>query len=60
MTRKKLLLENAETVLEKGNAGLSDSDRENKELQAKIGRLALENDFVAGAFGRVKWANPAK
>ena len=50
----------AETVFERGHAGTSDSEREIKELHAKIGRLAMENDFLAGALGRVKYASAAK
>ena len=26
-----------------------------KNMQAKIGQLALENDFLAGALGRIEW-----
>ena len=26
-----------------------------KDMQAKIGQLALENDFLAGALGRIEW-----
>ncbi len=31
-----------------------------KEMQAKIGRLALENDFLAGALGRIDGASAKK
>jgi hypothetical protein len=31
-----------------------------KDMQAKIGQLALENDFLAGALGRVDGASAKK
>lgn len=54
MTWKKQLLESAETLFERGHVGVSDSERETKELHAKIGRLAMENDFLEKALGRIK------
>ena len=31
-----------------------------KDMQAKIGQLALENDFLAGALGRIDGASAKK
>ena len=40
------------TPAEKRDAGGGPSV---KDMQAKIGQLALENDFLAGALGRIEW-----
>lgn len=48
---KKQLLERAEEVFVKDKQAASGPDI--KELHAKIGQLALENDFLAGALGRI-------
>jgi transposase-like protein len=47
---KKLLMERAPDVFDKGKPS---KDPDVKELHAKIGQLAMENDFLAGALGRV-------
>jgi transposase-like protein len=47
---KKLLMERAQEVFEKG----APSKEPNiKELHAKIGQLAMENDFLSVALGRI-------
>ena len=50
-----------------GPWGVSDPGREResqgpsvKDMQAKIGQLALENDFLAGALGRIDGASAKK
>ncbi len=48
---KKHLLEKAPDVFDKGKP--SGKELDIKELHAKIGQLAMENDFLAGALGRV-------
>ena len=48
---KKILLEKAPDVFDKGKSSGKEPDI--KELHAKIGQLAMENDFLAGALGRV-------
>ena len=40
------------TPAEKRDAGGGPSV---KDMQAKIGQMALENDFLAGALGRIEW-----
>ena len=48
---KKHLLEKASEVFEKGKKYSNEPDV--KELHAKIGRLTMENDFLAVALGRI-------
>jgi transposase len=48
---KKYLLEKASEVFEKGNH--SEKEPNVKELHAKIGQLAMENDFLSIALGRI-------
>jgi transposase-like protein len=48
---KKQLLERAEEVFSKDKKGESGPDV--KELHAKIGQLAMENDFLSVALGRI-------
>jgi transposase-like protein len=48
---KKQLLEGAEGIFSKDRK--PDAVPEVKELHAKIGQLAMENDFLASALGRV-------
>jgi transposase len=48
---KRHLLEKAPDVFDKGKSSGKEPDI--KELHAKIGQLAMENDFLAGALGRV-------
>ncbi len=48
---KKQLLERAEEVFSKDKK--EDSGPDIKELHAKIGQLAMENDFLSVALGRI-------
>jgi len=48
---KKQLLERAQEVFSKDNQTAAGPDV--KELHAKIGQLAMENDFLSGALGRI-------
>ncbi len=48
---KKQLLEGAEDVFSKDKKAETGPDI--KELHAKIGQLAMENDFLSGALGRI-------
>jgi len=47
---KKILLEKASDVFDKGNPS---REPDIKELHAKIGQLAMENDFLSVALGRI-------
>ena len=47
---KKLLMERASEVFDKGKPS---REPDVKELHAKIGQLAMENDFLAVALGRI-------
>jgi transposase len=47
---KKVLLEKAPEVFDKGSHS---KEPDVKELHAKIGQLAMENDFLAVALGRI-------
>ena len=55
---KKQLLEGAEDVFSKGKQEASGPDI--KELHAKIGQLALENDFLAHALERIDGSSARK
>jgi transposase len=48
---KKQLLERAEEVFSRGKQAKAGPDV--KELHAKIGQLAIENDFLSHALGRI-------
>jgi len=48
---KKQLLDRAEEIFSTDKE--ADASPDIKELHAKIGRLAMENDFLAGALGRI-------
>lgn len=48
---KKQLLENAENAFSKDK--VVDKDSTVKQLHAKIGQLAMENDFLSVALGRI-------
>lgn len=51
---KKQLLDRAEGVfLTKTERREAESGPSEKDLQAKIGQLTMENDFLAGALGRI-------
>ena len=47
---KKILLEKAPDVFDKGKPS---RELDVKELHAKIGQLAMENDFLSVALGRI-------
>jgi len=49
---KKQLLEQADTVFGSGQDQKAANESQLKDLHAKIGELALENDFLAKALGR--------
>jgi transposase len=55
---KKHLLEKASEVFEKGKRSPIEPDV--KELHAKIGRLTMENDFLAVALGRIDGSSVKK
>jgi len=55
---KKQLLQGAEGVFSKGRK--PDTAVEVKELHAKIGQLAMENDFLSSALGRVGGSSAKK
>ena len=48
---KKILLENAPEIFDKGKSSQKEPDV--KALHAKIGQLAMENDFLSVALGRI-------
>ena len=54
---KKVLLERAPDVFDKGK---SSREPDVKELHAKIGQLAMENDFLSVALGRIGDASAKK
>ena len=54
---KKVLLERASEVFDKGKPSL---EPDVKELHAKIGQLAMENDFLSVALGRIDGSNAKK
>ena len=49
---KKQLLEQADTVFGSGHDRKASDESHLKDLHAKIGELALENDFLVKALGR--------
>jgi len=49
---RKLLLEHAGDVFENGSPAVEDGERRIRDLQAKVGELTMERDFLAGALGR--------
>ena len=55
---KKQLLEKASEVFAKGKKSPLEPDV--KELHAKIGRLTMENDFLAVALGRIDGSSAKK
>jgi len=55
---KKHLLEKASEVFEKGKRSPVEPDV--KELHAKIGRLTMENDFLAVVLGRIDGSSAKK
>ena len=51
-TWRKQLLEHADEVFENGNPAAEDAERRIHDLQAKVGELTMERDFLSGALGR--------
>jgi len=51
-TWRKQLLEHAGEVFESGNPAIEDAEHRIRDLQAKVGELTMERDFLAGALGR--------
>jgi transposase len=51
-TWRKQLLEHAGEVFENGNPAAEDAERRIRDLQAKVGELTMERDFLSGALGR--------
>ena len=51
-TWRKQLLEHAGEVFENGNPVVEDAERRIRDLQAKVGEITMERDFLAGALGR--------
>ena len=54
---KKVLLERASEIFDKGKPS---REPDVKELHAKIGQLAMENDFLSVALGRIDGSNAKK
>lgn len=46
------LLERAGEVFENGNPVAEDAERRIRDLQAKVGEITMERDFLSGALGR--------
>jgi transposase len=51
-TWRKQLLEHAAEAFERGNPAVEDAERRIRDLQAKVGELTTERDFLSGALGR--------
>jgi transposase len=49
---KKLLLDNSAEIFASGKGLAPDRESEIKSLQAKIGEITMENDFLSKALGR--------
>ena len=51
-TWRKQLVEHAGEVFDNGNPAADDAERRIRDLQAKVGELTMERDFLSGALGR--------
>ncbi len=51
-TWRKQLLEHAAEVFDNGNPAAADAERQIRDLQAKVGEITMERDFLSGALGR--------
>ena len=51
-TWRKQLLEHASEVFDNGNPAAADAERQIRDLQAKVGEITMERDFLSGALGR--------
>lgn len=49
---RKQLLDHAGEVFENGNPVAEDAERRIRDLQAKVGEITMERDFLSGALGR--------
>jgi len=49
---RKQLLENAGEIFENGNPLADEAERRIRDLQAKVGEVTMERDFLSGALGR--------
>jgi transposase len=49
---RKQLLDHSGEVFENGNPVAEDAERRIRELQAKVGEITMERDFLSGALGR--------
>ena len=48
---RKQALEHLSEVVDNGNPGVEDAERQIRDLQAKVGELTMERDVLAGALG---------
>ena len=51
--KKRLLYQAEDVFLTKAERRAAESGPSTKDLQAKIGQLTMENDFLEGALGRI-------
>ena len=51
-TWRKQLLERAGEVFDTANLAAEDAEQRIRDLQAKVGELTMERDFLSGALGR--------
>jgi transposase len=51
-TWRKHLLEHVGDVFDKANPAAEDAERRIRDLQAKVGELIMERDFLSSALGR--------
>ena len=51
-TWRKQLLDHAVEVFDNGNPAAADAERQIRDLQAKVGEITMERDFLSGALGR--------
>jgi len=51
-TWRRQLLEHAGEVFDNGNPTAQDAERRIRDLQAKVGEITMERDFLSGALGR--------
>jgi transposase-like protein len=49
---RKQLLEHADEVFDNGNPAAEAAERRIRDLQAKVGELTMDRDFLSGALGR--------
>jgi transposase-like protein len=54
---RKQLLEHAGEIFDNGDRAAEDAERQIRDLQAKVGEITMERDFLSGALGR--FASPS-